>query len=81
MPAQRTIDMLRAEAQAAADSLKACPFCGAKPVAKIRGRGPQAVNPTARCATTDCMASKLPVICLDVPDQVNAWNTRALQNR
>jgi hypothetical protein len=36
------------------------------------------VNPKAKCETEDCMGGKLPVICLDVPSQVEAWNTRAV---
>lgn len=34
------------------------------------------MNPKARCATEDCMGGKLPVIALDVPSDVAAWNTR-----
>lgn len=65
------------EAHAVADSLKFCPFCGTKPVASIRGTGLNASNPRAKCETEDCMGSKLPAISLDIPDQVQAWNTRA----
>lgn len=65
------------QAQEVAENLATCPFCGAKPTASIRGAGDRAMNPKAKCATEDCMGSKLPVICLDVPSQVAAWNTRA----
>ncbi len=65
------------EAQAIADSLQACPFCGSKLAASIRGKGGRASNPKAKCVTEDCMGSKLPVICLDVPSQVSGWNRRA----
>lgn len=67
----------KAQAQSIADGLLMCPFCGARPVASIRGAGDAAVNPKARCATEGCMAARLPVISLDVPDDVDAWNTRA----
>lgn len=69
--------MTKAEAQEVADSLLACPFCGARPVASIRGANDRAMNPKAKCETDGCMGGKLPVICLDVPDHVAAWNTRA----
>lgn len=67
----------KADAQAIADGLLQCPFCGVKPTASIRGPGLKAPNPKAKCATDDCMGGKLPVICLDVQSQVDAWNTRA----
>lgn len=69
--------LTKEQAQLIADSLKDCPFCGAKPTSKIRGSGERASNPTARCSTEDCIGGKLPVICLDVPSQVEGWNTRA----
>lgn len=67
----------KAQAQAIADGLKKCPFCGVKPTPKIRGAGEVANNPSARCATEGCMGAKLPVLCLDVPGDVAAWNMRA----
>lgn len=67
----------KVEAQAIADGLLKCPFCGAKPTASIRGHGQTALNPRAKCATEGCLGGKLPVICIDVQDQVDAWNTRA----
>jgi hypothetical protein len=69
--------LTKAEAQAIAARLVPCPFCGVKPTASIRGAGDSATNPKAKCTTEDCMGGKLPVICLDVPSQVDAWNTRA----
>lgn len=69
--------LTKAQAQEVADSLLVCPFCGAKPITSIRGAKDQAMNPKAKCETGDCMGSKLPVICLDVPGHVAAWNTRA----
>jgi len=69
--------LTKSEAQSIAANLLACPFCGEKLVASIRGNGGTAVNPKAKCETEDCMGSKLPVIGLDVASQVHAWNTRA----
>lgn len=66
-----------AEAEVIAQGLAPCPFCGTKPTASIRGSVTIARNPKARCQTEDCMGSKLPAICLDVPEQVASWNTRA----
>lgn len=78
LPLSEGMNVLTKEAaRAIADGLKQCPFCGKKLVASIRGSGVNASNPSAKCVTEDCMGSKLPVICLDVPSQVDAWNTRA----
>ena len=52
--------------------LKPCPFCG-RPLA-IRWRK---INPKAHCATPGCIGGKLPVLQLDIPEFVDAWNTRA----
>ncbi len=49
-----------------------CPFCGEQPEER-RSR----FNPYARCATEDCMSSKLPMISLDLPDDIARWNRRA----
>jgi hypothetical protein len=51
--------------------LKPCPFCGCELESKWNRS-----NPSARCATTDCMGGKLPSLCLDVPEHIDAWNTR-----
>ena len=69
--------MNKLQAQMVADDLEPCPFCGVHPIATIRGKGETAPHPKARCMTEDCMGGKLPVICLDVPTDVDAWNTRA----
>lgn len=69
--------MRKSEAQAIAETLKPCPFCGCKPVATLLGAGENAPNPRAKCPTEDCMGGKLPSICLDVQEQVDAWNIRA----
>ena len=66
----------KAKAQEIADSLLACPFCGVRPTASIRGANDMAMNPKAKCETDGCMGGKLPVICLDDPDNVAAWNKR-----
>src|SRR5574343_1017717 len=52
--------------------LKPCPFCGCELESKWNR-----ANPSAKCATPDCMGSKLPSLCLDVPEHIEAWNTRA----
>lgn len=52
--------------------LKPCPFCGRE----LKSKWNRA-NPSAKCETPDCMGSKLPSLCLDVPEHIEAWNTRA----
>ena len=52
--------------------LSPCPFCGA--ALDARWDRP---NPFARCRTSGCMAQSLPVLCLDDPEAVARWNTRA----
>lgn len=52
--------------------LKPCPFCGCELESKWNR-----ANPSAKCATPDCMGAKLPSLCLDVPEHIKAWNTRA----
>ncbi len=52
--------------------LKPCPFCG-QPL-NVRWRK---INPKANCATQDCWGGKLPVLQLDIPEFVAAWNTRS----
>lgn len=51
--------------------LKPCPFCGQELEQRHRR-----YNPYARCATDDCMSGKLPLISLDVPDDIERWNRR-----
>lgn len=51
--------------------LKPCPFCG-QPL-NVRWRK---MNPKANCATPGCWGGKLPVLQLDIPEFVEAWNTR-----
>lgn len=48
-----------------------CPFCGHDLEARWGG-----ANPRARCETSDCMGARLPVVNLDVPGDIAAWNTR-----
>ena len=69
--------MRKSEAQAIADTLKPCPFCGCKPVATLLGAGENAPNPRAKCPTADCIAGKLPAICLDVRDPAHVRTERA----
>ena len=71
------MQLTKHQAQAVADSLKPCPFCGQRLDVSIRGPGEHAINPKARCTTEDCWGSKLPTLPLDVPEFVAAWNTRA----
>lgn len=52
--------------------LKPCPFCG-NPL-NVRWRK---MNPKAHCATPGCWGGKLPVLQLDIPEFVAAWNTRS----
>ncbi len=52
-------------------ALKPCPFCG-QPLS-VRWRK---INPKASCETPECWGGKLPVLPLDVPEFVAAWNTR-----
>ncbi len=54
--------------------LKPCPFCGCELESRWNRN-----NPSARCVTEDCMGSKLPVLCLDVPGSIEAWNARAVE--
>ncbi len=52
-------------------NLEPCPFC-AQPLEVVRRR----FNPYARCVTEGCTGSKLPLLNLDVPGDIDAWNTR-----
>jgi len=56
-----------------ATALADCPFC-AKPLYQKRGK----INPYAKCKTEGCFGGKMPVISLDVPSDIEAWNTRAM---
>ncbi|OZA26032.1 MAG: hypothetical protein B7X93_10620 [Hydrogenophilales bacterium 17-61-9] len=51
--------------------LQPCPFCGKELVARW-----SKANPRAKCMTEGCMGSRLPVVNLDVPADIAAWNTR-----
>jgi hypothetical protein len=51
--------------------LEPCPFCGQELEQRHRR-----YNPYARCATDDCMGGKLPLISLDVPEDIERWNRR-----
>src|SRR3546814_8501760 len=52
--------------------LQPCPFCDHPLDAQwIRP------NPKARCRTDGCKGSQLPVLNLDSPQDIAAWNTRA----
>lgn len=52
--------------------LKPCPFCGAPPY-----QHSSLTNPWAACKTARCWGAKLPIVSLDNPPDVAAWNTRA----
>ena len=52
--------------------LEPCPFCGSHLLQKV-GR----CNPSARCTTDGCKGKQLPVLNLDMPSDIDAWNTRA----
>ncbi len=49
-----------------------CPFCGQPLHAKVNRP-----NPSARCVTEGCKGRQLPVLNLDQPADIAAWNTRA----
>jgi len=51
--------------------LEPCPFCGQELEQRHRR-----YNPYARCATPDCAGGKLPLISLDVPEDIERWNRR-----
>jgi hypothetical protein len=52
--------------------LEPCPFCGQTLTLKV-GRA----NPSGRCKTPECIGAGLPVLNLDEPDKIAAWNRRA----
>lgn len=68
--------MTKAAAQAVHASLKARPFCGHRLEATILGSDDRTPNPRAKCATEGCWGGKLPVLSLDIPEHVAAYNTR-----
>lgn len=49
-----------------------CPWCGKPLYAR-----PYRFNPHAECRTEGCFGRKMPVVSLDVPSDVAAYNTRA----
>lgn len=51
-----------------------CPFCGSGLYAQWNR-----ANPKARCETVGCMGAKLPILNLDQPDDIAAWNRRDLR--
>lgn len=51
--------------------LEPCPFCGASLFAQWDRK-----NPKAKCPTEGCKGAQLPVLNLDVPADIAAWNTR-----
>ena len=51
-----------------------CPFCG-RDIARHENRA----NPYAKCETVGCKGAQLPVLRIDDPRDVAAWNTRALR--
>ncbi len=70
--------MLReSEALVVVASLEPCPFCGNALTPTLRGRNSVVINPRANCKTVDCWGARLPVLSLDVPQDVEAWNKRA----
>lgn len=52
--------------------LEPCPFCGQPLTLKIAR-----ANPSGRCKTPECTGASLPVLNLDEPDKIAAWNRRA----
>ncbi len=51
--------------------LEPCPFCG-KPLAVNQRK----FNPHARCITVECKGAQLPLLNLDIPEDIDRWNTR-----
>lgn len=67
------------EAIQIANNLAPCPFCGSPlhfNAERFREKG-VVPNPSARCHTEGCFGTSLPVVSLDIPEQVAAWNRRA----
>lgn len=55
------------------DQLKPCPFCGQK--LKVTERKH---NPYARCITEGCKGAQLPLLNIELPEDVARWNCRAI---
>lgn len=51
--------------------LEPCPFCGLPLKEDWRK-----YNPHARCVTEGCKGKQLPLLNLDLPDDIERWNTR-----
>lgn len=68
---EETFGITSGESDGDGEGLKPCPFCGQE-LEEIRRR----FNPYARCKTRDCMGGKMPVISLDVPEEIKRWNRR-----
>ncbi len=62
--------------QAAGSELLPCPFCGE---ALYQKRRP--MNPYAVCKTDGCKGAQLPMLNIDDPDDVTAWNRRTPAQR
>lgn len=52
-------------------TLAPCPFC-AKPLELVARKH----NPYGRCATENCKGAQLPLLNLDIPEDLVRWNTR-----
>lgn len=59
-------------AASAGYDLKPCPFCGKKLFIVDRKN-----NPYARCSSDECYGRKLPLLNLDDPGAIKAWNKRS----
>lgn len=55
------------------EELKPCPFCGCKLEIARRKH-----NPYARCVTVDCKGSQLPMLNIELEEDVDRWNRRAV---
>lgn len=56
--------------------LEPCPFCGnALEVTQRR------YNPHARCVTENCKGAQLPLLNIELPNDVARWNRRAIPSR
>jgi hypothetical protein len=55
------------------DQLKPCPFCGKK--LKVVERK---YNPYAQCITEGCKGAQLPLLNIELPEDVARWNSRGI---